>query len=239
MDDLNEFEQRLGLTFTDKSLLLRALTHRSYLNESPFVHSDNERLEFLGDAVLDLVVAELLYQRFPEQREGPLTAMRATLVRRETLADFARKINLGPYLRLGHGEEEGGGRERDTLLCAAFEALCGAIYLDQDLKVIERLLLPLLDPVLTQLRQGRVSKDAKSRLQEWAQAELNTTPHYVTAGSSGPDHAKEFMVEVRVGADTYGTGKGNSKQKAAQEAAQNALEQIELKWKEMAVIQPR
>lgn len=221
---LTELEEKLGVVFRDKSLLLRALTHRSSLNETGHLFSDNERLEFLGDAVIDLVVAELLYQRFPEQREGPLTSMRAHLVRRETLAYFGQQLELGRFLRLGRGEEDSGGRSRDAILCATFEALCGAIYLDQDLKTIEDFLLPLLEPELMQMRQGQLRKDAKSWLQEWAQAELNATPHYITVKSSGPDHAKTFHVEVRVGERVLGSGQGYSKQKAAQKAAEAALQ---------------
>ena len=221
-----DYEQYLGIPFENKSLLLRALTHRSYLNEAPFVHADNERLEFLGDAVIDLIVAEVLYQRFPEQREGPLTAMRASLVRRETLAQFARQINLGEHLFMGKGEEESGGRHRDAILCSAFEALVGAIFLDSDLDTAQEFLMPLLEPELSQLQSGRLNKDPKSRLQEWAQAEYNITPRYVTVDSRGPDHAKEFTIEVRIGNAVHGTGTGNSKQRAAQAAAQAALERI-------------
>lgn len=221
-----EYEQELGIPFENKSLLVRSLTHRSFLNEAPLVHTDNERLEFLGDAVLDLVVAEILYQRFPEQREGPLTAMRASLVRRETLAEFARKIDLGDQILLGKGEEENGGRDRDAILHAAFEALVGAIFLDSDLDTVTDFLLPFLDPEIGHLRSGRLHKDAKSRLQEWSQAEHGITPRYHTIGSDGPDHAKEFTIEVHIGDRTFGVGSGNSKQRAAQAAADAALKCI-------------
>ncbi|RME81574.1 MAG: ribonuclease III [Caldilineae bacterium] len=221
------YERELGLEFENKSLLLRAITHRSSLNESPLLHADNERLEFLGDAVIDLIVADLLYQRFPEQREGPLTAMRASLVRRETLARFARQIHLGQYLFLGKGEEEHGGRERDAILCAAFEALMGALFVDKGLEACRQFLLPFMEPELALLQQGRIHKDAKSRLQEWAQAELNHTPRYVTVASSGPDHLKSFTVEVRIGRNVLGVGTGNSKQRAAQAAAADALQRLE------------
>ena len=221
-----DYEQELGIPFENKSLLVRSLTHRSFLNEAPLIHADNERLEFLGDAVLDLVVAEILYQRFPEQREGPLTAMRASLVRRETLAEFARKIDLGEQILLGKGEEESGGRDRDAILHAAFEALVGAIFLDSDLDTVTDFLLPFLDPEIGHLRSGRLHKDAKSRLQEWSQAEYSITPRYHTIGSEGPDHAKEFTIEVHIGEKAYGVGKGNSKQRAAQAAAGAALEHI-------------
>jgi ribonuclease-3 len=218
-----DFEQRLAFSFNDKTLLLRALTHRSYLNESALLFADNERLEFLGDAVLDLLVAELLYQRFPELHEGFLTAMRSSLVRREALAQFGRQIELGNHLLMGRGEEESGGRERDAILCATFEAIIGAIYLDQGLVAAARFLHPLIEPELQALRSGQMSKDAKSLLQEWSQATLNATPAYVTVETSGPDHAREFTVAVRIGGVTYGLGRGASKQRAAQEAAGAAL----------------
>lgn len=218
-----DFEQRLALSFNDKTLLLRALTHRSYLNEASFLFSDNERLEFLGDAVLDLIVAELLYQRFPELHEGFLTAMRASLVRREALAQLARQLELGNHLMLGRGEVDSGGRERDAILCAGFEALVGAIYLDQGLAATGAFLCPLLDPELNALRDGHLHKDPKSLLQEWSQAALSETPAYTTVETAGPDHAREFTVAVRIGGVTYGLGRGNSKQRAAQEAASAAL----------------
>lgn len=218
-----DFEQRLALAFNDKTLLLRALTHRSYLNEASFIFADNERLEFLGDAVLDLLVAELLYQRFPELHEGFLTAMRASLVRREALAQFGRQLDLGGHLLMGRGEEESGGRERDAILCAAFEAVVGAIYLDQGLAAAVRFLQPLVEPELQALRQGQLHKDAKSLLQEWSQAALSATPAYTTVETSGPDHAREFTVAVRIGGEVYGLGRGHSKQRAAQEAASVAL----------------
>lgn len=218
-----DFEQRLGFVFSDKSLLLRALTHRSYLNETAIVYADNERLEFLGDAVLDLIVAELLYQRFPEQHEGFLTALRARLVRRETLAQFARQLDLGPLLLMGKGEEDGGGRERDAILCAAFEALVGATYLDQGLSATAAFLIPFVRPDIDLVSDGQLHKDPKSLLQEWSQAELNATPTYITTASEGPDHARAFTVEVRIAGVTYGVGKGQSKQRAAQEAARAAL----------------
>lgn len=222
-----DFEERLALSFNDKTLLLRALTHRSYLNEASFIFSDNERLEFLGDAVLDLLVAELLYQRFPELHEGFLTAMRASLVRREALAQFARQLDLGGHLLMGRGEEDSGGRERDAILCAAFEAVVGAIYLDQGLAAANRFLLPLVEPELQALRDGQLHKDAKSLLQEWSQATLSHTPAYATVETSGPDHAREFTVAVRIGGELYGIGRGLSKQRAAQEAATNALAAVQ------------
>lgn len=227
MTDIADLEQKLGTKFRDKSLLHRALIHRSYLNEHPsFPLEDNERLEFLGDAVLDFVTGEYLYHRFPELREGPLTSMRSALVRRETLARFARQLNLGHYLLMGHGEAESGGREREATLCAAFEALVGALYLDQGLDCLQDLLEPLVTPEVARILSEETYKDPKSLLQEMAQARVHRTPRYVTVGESGPDHAKTFTVHVSIAGKVYGEGYGPSKQQAAQAAAQEALERL-------------
>ncbi len=220
------FQERLGITFQDQSLILRALTHRSSVNEYPFLIGDNERLEFLGDAVIGFVSADFLYHRFPEKREGDLTAMRAYLVRKETLARFARDIHLGDYIIMGRGEKETGGSERDSVLSSTFEAVTGAIYLDQGLDRATQFLIPFFRPELNRLQSDQLTKDAKSRLQEWAQAELKQTPSYVTVSASGPDHDREFTVQVRIGGETFGTGVGKSKQQAAQAAAQDALNRL-------------
>jgi ribonuclease-3 len=226
--ELDELEQRLGLVFSDKSLLQRALTHRSYLNEHPH-HSfeDNERLEFLGDAVLDFMTGEYLYHRFPELAEGPLTSLRSALVRRETLARFARCFDLGDHMLMGHGEIESGGRKRPATLCAAFEALVGAAYLDQGLQAVYCLVEPLIEPELAHILREQSDKDPKSLLQELAQAEFHCTPRYSTVAEAGPDHAKEFTVAVTLCGKTYGHGTGRSKQQAAQEAASEALERLQ------------
>lgn len=224
MTDLNELEQTLGIVFRDKSLLQRALTHRSYLNEHPdFPLEDNERLEFLGDAVLDFLTGEYLYHRFPELREGPLTSLRSVLVRRSTLARFARQWNLGRHLLMGHGEAESGGRNRAATLCAAFEAMIGALYLDQGPDSVKHLVEPLIMPEIARTLQERSDKDPKSRLQELAQARMHHTPRYTTVAESGPDHAKEFTVKVTIGGQDFGQGQGPSKQQAAQAAARAAL----------------
>lgn len=227
MADPTDREKILNLNFIDKTLLLRALTHRSYLNENPdFILGDNERLEFLGDAVLDFLTAEYLYHRFPEMREGELTSLRAALVRTESLANLAHKIDLGRCLYLGHGEEAGGGRRRLAVLCGAFEALVGALYLDQGLAAVEAFVKPLFDPEIEHILADDLDKDPKSLLQELSQAELEITPSYRTIGESGPDHAKEFVVEAVIGWQVYGRGVGRSKQAAARVAAQHALVQL-------------
>jgi len=191
------------------------------------VLEDNERLEFLGDAVIDFVVAGFLYHRFPEMDEGDLTALRAALVRAESLAGFARQIDLGRYLRLGLGEEENGGRERTPLLCATFEAVAGAIYLDHGLEQARAFIEPLIRPALEQIRAEELYKDAKSEFQVWAQARYNVTPHYRVSGSEGPDHARTFTVQVLVGPEVWGEGRGRSKQVAAQAAAAEAIRRAE------------
>jgi len=216
--------QRLGLHFTDLSVLTRALTHRSYVNEHPEVQQDNERLEFLGDAVLDFIVGAWVFNRFPELPEGDLTKMRSAVVRNDQLASFARRLDLGGALRLGRGEQSSGGHRRDGLLGAAFEAVIGALYLDAGLDAVEIFVRPLLEEaretILTEI------SDPKSHLQEWAQAQKLGAPRYRTVAEVGPDHAKEFEVDVEIGADTYGRGRGPSKHVAEQSAAQNALERL-------------
>ncbi|RMD50132.1 MAG: ribonuclease III [Candidatus Thermofonsia bacterium] len=225
--ELNELENNLGIQFQDYSLLTRALTHRSYLNEHPEnALEDNERLEFLGDAVLDFVVGAYLYHKFPEMDEGELTALRAALVRAKTLAEFAKALDIGRFLRLGYGEAESGGRERIPLLCASFEAVVGAMYLDQGLPAVEALIDRLIGPALDKILRESLHKDAKSEFQVWAQAEFNITPHYEVVRADGPDHAKVFTVQVKVGKDIWGEGKGPSKQKAAQAAAREALKRV-------------
>ncbi len=230
--NLSELEKTLEITFTDKSLLRRALTHRSYLNENPdYPLSDNERLEFLGDAVLDFLTAKYLYNHFPEMAEGGMTSLRAALVRSETLAHFATALNLGEYLLLSHGEAESGGRERPATLCAAFEALVGAILLDQGLQAVEDFVLRCVEPEIRHILDEELYKDAKSTLQELAQAQLQITPIYRTVAERGPDHAKEFTVEVLVGDEVYGRGIGPNKQVAEQEAAKVALQRMSLEFR--------
>lgn len=228
MPDLNKFQKRLDVRFTDLSLLQRALTHRSYLNEHPeHMLEDNERLEFLGDAVLDFIAGAWLFHRFPEMDEGRLTRLRAGLVRTETLARFAESLDLGDALLLGRGEDESGGRRRISNLCGSFEALVGALYLDQGMEAAQSFVEPLLGPALDDILSRAADKDAKSLLQEWSQAELGLTPVYRTIASEGPDHAKEFTVAVMIGQTDCGRGVGHSKQAAAQLAAQQALAAIE------------
>ncbi len=219
--------RRLGLPFDDVFLLTRALTHRSYVNEHPDTLEDNERLEFLGDAVLDFVVGAWLYNHFPEMSEGELTRMRSALVCTEQLAEFARRLNLGPAMRLGRGEAQAGGRDRPVLLCATFEALIGALYLKTDIETVQRFIAPLLEQASDRVLLQPDLYDPKSRLQEWSQSRRLGIPSYVTVNVDGPDHERTFEVEVRIGAQVYGRGRGRSKQEAARNAAQRAIEVLE------------
>jgi ribonuclease-3 len=224
MQELQKTEERLGVHFNDYSLLTRALTHRSFLNENPDkALEDNERLEFLGDAVLDFVVGSYLYHRFPEMKEGELTMLRAALVRTRTLASFAQQLGVGEALRLGYGEAESGGRERAPTLCAAFEAIVGAIFIDQGLDVVEEWVRPFIAPALDHILAESAHKDAKSEFQIWAQAQYNETPRYEVLSAEGPDHDKIFTVAVQIAGENWGVGDGSSKQEAAQQAADSAL----------------
>ena len=226
--EYNELQEQIGIRFSDEDLLEQALTHRSYVNEhGEDVIPDNERLEFLGDAVLDFLVGDMLYQRFPQMPEGDLTRLRAALVRTESLAELAANIGLGQCLRMGKGEEASGGRERLTNLCATFEAVVGALYLDKDLDAVRVFVMPRLDVLLEQILAEARDKDARSRLQEWSQAEHSLTPAYRTVSATGPDHQKEFLVAVMLGEKEVAQGIGRSKQSAAQAAAREALRKLE------------
>lgn len=222
-----EMAERLSLPFLDNpSLLTRALTHTSYLNEHQDALDDNERLEFLGDAVLDFVVGAWLFDHRPEMREGELTRARSALVRTEQLAEFARQVDLGRAMRLGKGEQRTGGYNRNALLCATFEAVIGAIYLKAELDAVQTFFDPLLDQFANDIVDGTSLNDAKSQLQEWTQARKMGVPRYVTVAETGPDHAKVFEVEVHLDSKVYGRGQGQSKSVAAQIAAQKTLEML-------------
>lgn len=222
-----ELQEVIGFPFDDDSLLREALVHRSYLNENPsFPSADNQRLEFLGDALLDFVAGDYLYRRYPKMREGELTSLRAALVKEETLARFAQALGLGRYLYLGRGEEESGGRERPSLLADAFEALVGALYLDGGLKPAESFILRFLEPETEQIVAQGELRDYKSLFQEEAQRRFQSTPLYRTIDERGPDHNKVFTVEVLIEEKLCGRGEGTTKQAAEQEAARQALEKI-------------
>ena len=219
-----ELADRLELHFRDWLLLSRALTHRSYLNEHPDALEDNERLEFLGDAVLDFIAAAWLYNRYPEMPEGDLTRMRSSLVHTEALANFARSINLGNAMLLGRGEMNSGGTDRDPLLCDTFEALVGAYFLDgKDIDLVTAFVVPFFDAVADEAVQNRNIEDPKGMLQEWVQAQGNMAPKYVIRRTYGPDHSKVFEVDVLVNGTVLASGTGHSKQAATKDAAIAAL----------------
>lgn len=227
MSDLHEFEQHNRIQFRNQDLLAQALTHRSYINEqADEALEDNERLEFLGDAILDFIAADMLYKRFPDMSEGELTRLRSGLVRTEALAELARTCRIGEFLRIGKGEEKSGGRTRTNNLCRAFEAVIGALYQDQGLQAVTAFVAPKLTQLQQQVMTVALDKDHRSQLQEWSQAELNITPIYELRDATGPDHDKEFHITVRIGSQIIAEGVGRSKQAAAQAAAKAALERI-------------
>lgn len=220
MANLNALQKTLRVRFKDSSLLEQALVHTSYLNENPhLVLSSNERLEFLGDAVLGFIIAVELYRRFPDISEGEMTKLRASVVRRDALAHVARAIRLGDYLFLGRGEEASGGRRKPANLARALEALIAAIFLDRGLAVTRGFILRLVG---RELNKGTES-DYKSRLQELLQAKQKSKPAYHVIAVAGPEHDRTFTVAVRVGGKVLGKGSGKSKKAAETKAARIAL----------------
>jgi ribonuclease-3 len=221
--DLEAFHRVLDHRFRDWDLLRRALTHPSYVNEHPEEGlGDNQRLEFLGDAVLDFIAGAWVYRNYPHFDEGRMTRLRAALVRTKTLAHLARQVGVGAALRLGRGEKEAGGRGRDANLCDAFEAVVGALYIDGGLAACQAFVEPLIGPVADAVLAAEADWDAKSRLQEWSQAELGVTPRYRIVAEKGPDHAKTFVAQVLLSKQVAGQGTGRSKQTAEQAAARAA-----------------
>lgn len=221
MTSRDKLQASLGYSFVSTELLSRALTHRSHSS------SNNERLEFLGDAILGFVIAEALYSRFSTAREGQLSRLRARLVRRQTLAEVAREMDLGDYLIMGSGELKSGGFERDSILSDTLEALIGAIYIDSDLATVKTCILALFDDRLTPLSLEKSSKDSKSRLQEFLQARQAELPEYVVTDITGRSHDQTFTVECRselLSAPVR--GKGGSRRVAEQNAASVALGQL-------------
>lgn len=219
---LAELEDRLGLAFRNRHLLVQALRHSSYAHENPEHGPSNEQLEFLGDAVLALTVSHLLLRAFPHSPEGELSRRRAALVNTRTLAAVARRLRLGDFLWLGKGEERQGGRRKASLLADALEAVLAAVYLDQGLQAAARLVETWLGPLLAAQRELDL-QDAKTLLQEWVQARGQAPPEYVVLEESGPSHARIFRVALRLGGETVAEGSGASKKAAEQEAARRAL----------------
>jgi len=225
--DLAALQEILGVSFEDSSLLEQALIHSSYINENPdLALTSNERLEFLGDAVLGLIIAEKLYHDLPSLTEGEMTKLRAALVRGDTLARAARAVGLGDYLYLGKGEEASGGRHKPANLAGGLEAVIAAIFLDQGSAVAENFILRLFNEELEKAISQGGGADYKSQLQELIQAKEQQTPAYYVVEAKGPDHDRRFTVEVRVGDTVLGRGTGKSKKAAETEAARSALEQL-------------
>ncbi len=224
--DLVAYAQSIGLTFKNEELLLEALTHRSYLNEHKTAKSHNERLEFLGDAVLELAVTKFLFDRFPEKPEGDLTAYRAALVNTFSLSEIAEALSMNDQLRLSKGEKRDTGRARQIILADAFEALLGALYVDQGYDVAEAFIARHLYPKIDSVLENRSYQDAKSRFQEKAQDAESITPRYKVISEDGPDHARTFVVGVFLNEREIARGEGKSKQEAEQTAAKTALDKM-------------
>ena len=227
MADWHDLQQAIGITFRDLSLLQQTFVHSSYVNENPdSLIPDNERLEFLGDALLSFIVTEKLYREYPRFNEGELTEIRVSLIREETLAHLASELKLGDYLSLGKGEESTGGRLRQTNLADTFEALVGAMFIDQGLSAVREFVLVRLHVHLERIDAGDVQPNYKARLQEFTQAEYGQFPTYNLLETSGPDHDKSFAVEVVLGDRVLGTGSGKSKKAAEVEAARSACAKL-------------
>jgi ribonuclease-3 len=222
-------KEKLGFRWNDESRLILALTHGSYTYENKLLETeDNQRLEFLGDAVLELIVSTYLYNRFPGYTEGELTKLRAALVCEPSLVWVAKKLNLGNCLLMGRGEERSGGRERSSILADALEALLGAIYLDQGIKKAENFILPYLESILQDVLEGRATRDYKTELQEILQRTAPEPLNYTIIDEAGPDHEKIFTAAVIYRGKEIGRGKGHSKKEAEQQAARFALENMGL-----------
>lgn len=222
---LQNLERRIKVEFNSLDMLKHSLIHRSYINEAREQDLEhNEKLEFLGDAVLELLVTQKLYDDYPARTEGDLTSFRAATVRTESLAETAAEIDLGEYIYMSKGEEATGGRTRPYILANTFESLIGAIYLDQGLDVTNTFLNQFLFTKIQNIVENRLDIDSKSKLQEVSQDKLNITPIYDFVSSTGPDHDKTFKMNVLIGEHSFGTGTGKSKQEAEQNAAEHALE---------------
>ncbi len=221
MTDYAQLEKRLGYTFKNKQLIIEALTHKS--DKKPY---NNERLEFLGDAVLDLIVGEYLFNKFPKSNEGILSKIRASLVNESGFTLLARAIDLGSYIYLSPAEENNNGRNKPSLLSNAFEAVIGAVYLEAGLDTAKKIAIDLLEAAHPKIDLDTLSKDYKTALQELTQATHGVTPQYELLGSSGPDHKKEFEIAVRLNDETIASARGKSKKEAQQKAAKIALEAL-------------
>jgi ribonuclease-3 len=223
---LKGLQTRIAYRFRDVHFLTQALTHRSCLHERKEQGEDNERLEFLGDSVIELAVSHLLLRRFPHMDEGGLSKARALLVKESTLATLARIAQLGKAMRLGRGEEETGGREKDSILAGCLEALVAAVYLDGGYSKAFRLIKDLYDPFLEKMNGELQDQDFKTRLQEYMQKHCHAAPRYLVTAEKGTAHAKTFEVTISVNGKAYGMGRGKSKKEAEQKAAEEALRSL-------------
>ena len=221
-------QESIGYVFVDASLLLEALTHKSYSNEQPEGTTPcNERLEFLGDAVLDLVVSRFVFQRYPQAQEGELTRIRAEVVSEKGLAVVARRLQLGRYLLLGRGEERSGGRDKESLVANALEALLGAVFCDGGFEPARQLAERLFAGQLDEAGRRKQGLDHKTRLQEISQARYSVAPEYVLVREEGPEHRRQYFVEVQLAGKPLGRGQGSTKKKAEQQAALQAINRLE------------
>ncbi|MBU0981146.1 ribonuclease III [Patescibacteria group bacterium] len=225
MKKLNQLEEQIGITFTDKSLLELAFVHKSYVNEAEDQEKHNERMEFLGDAVLELCVTDYVFRTYPDQPEGELTNWRSALVKGKNLAKVARELHLGDYLKLSRGEELSGGRDKTYILANTTEALIGAIYLDKGYEKANKFVLKFIITMLDEIIKQKLYIDAKSRIQELAQEKLSLTPRYDLLKESGPDHDKIFTMGIYFEKELIAKGTGPSKQEAEQAAAHKALQE--------------
>ena len=223
---MKDLQKQLTHEFRDPRLLELAFVHRSFVNENRDSPESNERLEFLGDAVLELITTEFLFAQFPEKPEGELTALRSALVRGETLAEISRELRFGEHLKLSRGEAKSGGAGKPYLLANVFEAVLGAVYLDGGFEKAKTIVHKFLLPKLPAIIESNAQVDAKSEFQELAQEKLAITPEYRVLAESGPDHSKIFEMGAFVGKDLFGRGKGASKQEAEQSAAAEAVKKL-------------
>ena len=231
MDAKKRFLKNIGYKFKNPELLNSALTHRSFAHEHPG-EKDNERMEFLGDSVINLIIGNLLMEMFPEASEGQLTRMRASLVSEAPLAKIARSIGLGEVLRLGHGEELSGGKNKNSILADGYEALIGAIFIDGGFKKTKKVVSKHFSSLIKELNKKEIFLDFKTRLQELTQELFHTIPVYRTVKEMGPEHKKKFEIIITVNGRAYGKGKGKSKKEAEQNAAKKAFETIKLENKD-------
>ncbi len=229
MDRYQKLFSKLNISFKEQNLVDQVFTHRSYLNEAKKQLSSNERLEFLGDSILSFLVSEYLYNNYPELPEGELTNLRSSIVKTKTLALAAEELDLGNYLFLSKGEEEGDGRKNHSLLADTFEALLGAVYLSSGLNNVKSIITSFLLPKLTKIIEEKEYKDAKSSFQELVQDIYRVSPNYKVLEETGPDHSKQFTVGVYINETLFGKGQGKSKQEAEQVAAHVALEKCNRK----------